>query len=66
MKQFPKTVYITKENEGTKDEYLNIAIAEIDVPFDDSGEFFIAVYELKQIKKANWELKLDTKVSKRK
>lgn len=45
MKKFPKTVYVTRENPGTEDEYLAINGDEGDVPEVDSNTP-VAIYEL--------------------
>lgn len=48
MKKFPKTIYVTRENEGTDDEYLNIQIDGVDdTRFDETTT--VAVYELKEV-----------------
>lgn len=45
MKKFPKTVYVTRENAGTDDEYLGINGDDGDIPEVDSTTP-VAIYEL--------------------
>lgn len=57
MKPFPKTLYISRENEGNKEEYFQLSVKEKDIPFDEEQKF-VGIYELKKVIKVRWELKL--------
>lgn len=48
MKKFPKTLYVTREQEGTEDEYLNIREDGVeDTQFEETTP--VAKYELVEV-----------------
>ena len=51
MKKFPKTIYVTRENQNANDEFLSVETDKGNV-----GEFgvsvTVAIYELKEVKPA--------------
>ncbi len=47
MKKFPKTIYVTRDQEGTTDEYLSLHDSVEDVLFDDTTK--VARYELLEV-----------------
>jgi hypothetical protein len=48
MKNFPKVIYVTRENEGTADEYLNVR-ASIDEPSAFDATTRVARYQLLEV-----------------
>ena len=49
MKKFPKTIYVTRENPNTPDEFLSVETDKCNV-----GQFgvsmSVAIYELKEVR----------------
>ena len=50
MKKFPKTIYVTREQEGTVDEYLNVREDGVeDTQFEETTR--VAQYQLVEVGK---------------